>query len=81
MTLYEILEVSKNCSSGDIEHAYHMKRAGFAQDGWRGWLVRKLQVTADIDYAYAILSDEEQRLRYDKNPDDFDTFTPLPPTF
>lgn len=81
MRLYEILGVPDDCSATDIERAYRAKRSGYANSGLRGWLVQRLQATADIDYAFAILSDVGQLRNYDGSPNNYLKFHPLPPSF
>lgn len=74
MTLYEVLDVSPDCSPVEIEDAYRKRRGS----GLPGWMARWLHPTADADYAYLILSNAQRRRHYDRSPDDFLEFHAVP---
>jgi curved DNA-binding protein CbpA len=70
VTLYEVLGVTPNSTSTDIEAAY-AKRRGTSDAGFLGRLALALKLYADIDYAYSILSNQKTRQHYDTSPNDF----------
>ncbi|AOF92579.1 DnaJ domain-containing protein [Sinorhizobium sp. RAC02] len=76
MTLYEVLRVTPDSTSTDIEVAY-AKRRGTSHTGFLGKLVLALKLYADVDYAYSILSNQMTRQHYDRSPDDFLEFYPV----
>lgn len=71
MTLYEVLDVSADCSAEEIETVYRAKICSLPSSGFRGWFVKALNLTAGIDYAYGVLSNPVTRRRYDNAPSDF----------
>lgn len=77
MTLYEVLDVSFDSTSAEIESTYARRREN-QSTGLLGNIAFSLQLFADIDYAYSILSDPVTRRRYDRFPQDFLEFHPVP---
>ncbi|MBL0373708.1 hypothetical protein JJB09_16930 [Rhizobium sp. KVB221] len=71
MTLYEVLDVSADCAAAEIENAYWSRRSASGHAGLLGRAIESLQMTADVDYAYFVLSDAQRRQDYDRSPDDF----------
>ena len=78
MTLYEILNVPADCTAAEIEEAYRARQSSFGHSGPLGWMIGSLRLTADIDYAYSILSNARRRQHYDKSPGDFLEVHPVP---
>jgi DnaJ-class molecular chaperone len=78
VTLYEILGLSADCTSAEIEDAYRARRSTSGHSGLLGWIVQSLRLIADIDYAYFILSDVQRRHHYDRSPHDFLEFHHVP---
>ena len=77
MTLYEVLDVSSDSTSIEIARTY-MRRRENQSTGLLGNMALSLQLFADIDYAYSVLSDPMTRRRYDRSPQDFLEFHPVP---
>ncbi|MCY1249388.1 hypothetical protein D9M72_629170 [compost metagenome] len=77
MNLYEVLSVATDSTSSEIEAAYRNRRVTL-QSGCLGKLVLSLQLYADVDYAYSILSNPKTRQRYDRSPGEFLEFYQVP---
>ncbi len=77
MNLYEVLRVSTDSTCSEIDAAYR-QRTATPQSGFLGKLVLSLQLYADVDYAYSILSNPQTRQRYDRSPSEFLEFYQVP---
>lgn len=77
MTLYEVLDLSSDSTSAEIERTYTRRREN-QSNGLFGNMAFSLQFFADVDYAYAVLSDPVTRRRYDRSPQDFLEFHAVP---
>lgn len=70
MTLYEVLGVDPESTSAEIEIAFK-KRRGNRYAGFLEKIAVSLELHADVDYAYAVLSNCNTRKKYDTSPDEF----------
>ncbi len=78
MTHYEVLEVGRETEGADLERAYRMARAAFAEDGLASYEACPPEEAAAmrerIELAYRVLSDPDARQGYDatlgSTPDD-----------
>lgn len=77
MTLYDVLDLSFDSTCAEIERSYRRRRET-RPTGLIAQMALSLQLFADIDYAYGILSDPMTRRRYDRCPQDFLEFHSVP---
>jgi flagellar biosynthesis protein FlhG len=66
---YEILEVARGCGAAELERAYQLAMATYADDSLAGYSIFETGDAAvireRIETAYRVLSDEESRRAYD----------------
>lgn len=65
MSLYAFLSVDAAATSSEIEEAYASSLQSLPKTGFRGWLVRVTGMANNIHYAYTVLSNPDERYKYD----------------
>ncbi|RUM98133.1 hypothetical protein EET67_08460 [Pseudaminobacter arsenicus] len=68
MDLYDVLLVTRDASPEEIEVAYSRRMAQLDRKGMVGFILRKLNFSENVIYAYNILSNSCTRKDYDRSP-------------
>lgn len=68
MDLYDVLYIAKDATQAEIEIAYRRRMAQLDRTGVAGVIIKKLNFSENINYAYKILSNPSTRQDYNKFP-------------
>lgn len=71
MDLYDVLYITKDASQAEIEIAYGRRMAQLDRAGVAGVIIKKLNFSENVNYAYRILSNPSTRQDYDRSPEKY----------